>query len=127
MKLGPRKLPSNIHDESLSDFDGKQERDYKGNYNKERRQARRAAHEASCRKQTLALSYCPSESNLESSLILNQVEEHMASIAEDDKRWGEGYHSRGSTISGHWKEVPNRGWSIKREKEELEYSSILEI
>ena len=101
MKLGPRKLPFKIHNESLSDFDVKQERNYKGNYDKERRQARRAAREASCRKRTLALLYCPSESSLESSLILNQVKEHMASIAEDDKRWGESYRSPGSTTSGH--------------------------
>lgn len=85
MKLGRQSLHSTIHNESPSDFDTKQERDYKGNHDEERRHAWRAARELSCQKQTLALLYCSSESSLELSLILKQVEEHMASIAADDK------------------------------------------
>lgn len=75
------------------------ERDHEMENEKQRRQAHRDAREASCRKRTLAMLYCPSSSSLESSLVLAANTIPMDSISEDDEKWGEGYRSRGSTNS----------------------------
>lgn len=122
MKPDPPLLSSHVHNDFLRDCDTKsrrhhrrehrseppplfadrecsKERDHDVKNETQRRQANRAARDASCRKQTLALLYCPSASSLESSLVLPANPTPMESISENDERWGEGYRSRGSTNS----------------------------